>query len=106
MSDLLISSPWKRALILLGVFGGLWATALVCKVPETPFSVISSPSTAQELGALGAPPPSSGEEICALAISPDGALLATGARNGFTQLWDAATRAPTIAWKAHEKSVS
>jgi WD40 repeat protein len=107
MSIMLVSSPLRRGVALVGAFGGLWVAALVCRVPGTPFgSSVPSAVSATELGELGTIAATSGEETCALAVSLDGTRLATGNRNGFVQLWDASTQSKLSEWKAHEKGIS
>ncbi len=109
MTGLLFSTPWKRGIVFLGALAFLWITALICRIPGTPFSVDDhglGNASAVELGRLGAPAANSGEEICALAVSRDGALVAAGTRNGQIRLWDGETRSLINCWKPHEKSVS
>jgi WD40 repeat protein len=58
------------------------------------------------LGLLDPREASPGGEICALAVSPDGTLLATGTRDGAIRLWEASNQRSLTRWQAHEKAVT
>ena len=61
---------------------------------------------AEELGVLASHGTSPGGEICSLAVSPDGTLLATGARDGTVQLWEASELLPLARWQTHRQKVT
>lgn len=61
---------------------------------------------AELLGLLDTGEPSPGGEISALAVSPDGTLLAAGTRDGSVRLWDAAGQRQLARWTAHEGTVT
>jgi WD40 repeat protein len=61
---------------------------------------------AKLLSLLDSGEPSPGGEICALAVSPDGTLLATGTRDGSVGLWDASRQRQLARWTAHQGTVT
>jgi WD40 repeat protein/thiol-disulfide isomerase/thioredoxin len=48
---------------------------------------------------------SAGDEAYAVAFSPDGTLLATGAHDGLIRVWDASSGTELRAWKAHDLDI-
>jgi WD40 repeat protein len=75
-------------------------------VPTTSLERGAATDAAELLGLMDSAEPSPGGELCAVAISPDGNLLATGARDGSVRLWDTARHCPLGRWTAHEGAVT
>src|SRR5262245_27597355 len=91
----------KVGLPLAAVSIALWVCAGASRVPP-----LRQPDSAEELGLLDSHAQSPAEEICSLAVSADGTLLATGTRGGVVWLWDASTRSPRVHWQAHAAGVT
>ena len=110
MAIRLITSTMCAGLVVAVTALALWVSASVFGVPAgltwrkatTHRPMVS----AEEVGTLDPHEESPGGEICALAISPDGTLLATGARDGAVRLWEAAGQRPLVQWPACEEAVT
>jgi WD40 repeat protein len=84
-------------------------TAVVSEIPGRWFGMISgnaNSGAAARIGTLEPQTSSPGAEFSSLAVSPDGALLATAAFDGGVQLWDASTLRSVARWQAHSGEVS
>lgn len=67
----------------------------------------SKRASAKDVGVLEAPANSPEEQICALAVSPDGKLLATGSFNGLVRLWHTEVLGkPFVQWRAHPEKIN
>jgi hypothetical protein len=105
-----ITSTAGASLIVAVTATALWVSAGVLGVPAglTWRKAVTSRTieSAEEVGTLDPQERFPGGEICALAISPDGMLLATGSRNGAVRLWETSGRRPLGRCKAHEDAVT
>src|SRR5262245_22859706 len=91
----------KVGLPLAAASIALWVWAGAFRVPAP-----RQPDSAEELGVLDPRAQSPAEEICSLAVSTDGTLLATGTRGGVVWLWEASTGSPRVHWRAHDAGVT
>jgi WD40 repeat protein len=105
-----ITSSVRAGLVLAVPFIALWVSAGAFRVPAGLTgrkAVTTLPGdSAEEMGFLDTQEASPGGEICALAVSPDGTLLATGTRDGAVRLWEASSQRPLGRWQAHEEAVT
>jgi WD40 repeat protein len=104
-----VTSSVKWGLVLGAASIFLWMSAIAFHVPGTPFGtppIASQPVSAEELGLLDPRATSPGEEICSLAVSPDGKLLAMGSFGGMVRLWKAPELLPLTQWQAHGEKVT
>jgi WD40 repeat protein len=87
--------------------------ALACAAAfEFPSAHVAAPPNTmrsispQEIGLLEPASSLVGDNVCSSAISPDGALLATGTLNGAVRIWDIANLRPVAQWRAHKEEVT
>jgi ferric-dicitrate binding protein FerR (iron transport regulator) len=104
--ELPISFPKQKSDLVAAVFsadGRLLATAQnPTKEKSLGQLALWDARTGQELGRLLGHP----HAIRCLALSADGRLLATGARDGLLKLWDVETRKELVAWEGHLRDVT
>src|SRR5262245_24317011 len=100
-----VTSSVKLGVALAVASVGVWGSALAFRIGT---ELIDGgtlhplpPHAAEELGLLHTQEPSPGGEICSLAVSPDGTLLAVGTRDGAVRLWETATQRLQARWQAH-----
>jgi WD40 repeat protein len=103
------SSFIKSRVVLPVVSITFIVTAVAFEIPDGWFGMISgnaNPGAAARIGTLEPQANSPGAEFSSLAVSPDGALLATATFDGAVQIWDASTLRSVARWQAHSGEVT
>ena len=104
-----VSPKFKSGLTIVAAYALLGVCVAALYFLGTPFGttpVVHTPSPTEEVRALGLHANSPSRAVCALAVSPDGSLLATGEFSGMVRLWKPSELLPIAEWQAHLEKVT